>query len=163
MQRVNLNSQAFYASQYVKTDSVAPVADRLLLLPEPRPIDDILREQLEHSKKPLKKSEPESYNIGAVVGWCNKHDINIPNILAWRWLDGILGEINGLPSSRGRAMVTDGVIVLIETADGIYRGHMGFFKPDDDGPCFFAKISKNKKSKVSKPAKAPAVDISEFI
>jgi hypothetical protein len=60
-------------------------------------------------------------------------------------------------------MVTDGVIVLIETADGIYRGHMRFFKPDDDGPCFFAMISKNKKAKVSKPAKAPAVDISEFI
>ena len=163
MPHVNLNSQAFYAAQYVKTDSVAPVADRLLLLPEPRPIDDILREQLDHSKKPLKESEPESYNISAVVGWCNKHDINIPNILAWRWLDGILGEINGLPSSRGRAMVTDGVIVFIETADGIYRGHMGFFKADGNEPGIVAKICKTKKSSVSKPAKAPAVDISEFI
>lgn len=41
------------------------------------------------------------------------------------------GEVNGLPTSRGLAIATDGLLVLIERGDGtLFEGHLEWFKKD---------------------------------
>lgn len=42
------------------------------------------------------------------------------------------GEINGLPTSRGVARVTNGILVIIEQPNGeLFEGHLDFFIKDE--------------------------------
>lgn len=48
----------------------------------------------------------------------------------WRTTPRLAGEINGLPASRGVLVATNGILCLIEQADGLYEGHLQWFEPD---------------------------------
>lgn len=54
----------------------------------------------------------------------------------WRLTEYELGEINGLPKSRGRVVATNGIMCYIQTApDCLYFGHFTAWKPDvSDSP-----------------------------
>lgn len=41
------------------------------------------------------------------------------------------GEVNGIPTSRGLAIATDGMLVLIRQSDGsLFEGHLEWFEKD---------------------------------
>lgn len=50
----------------------------------------------------------------------------------WRLTDYVLGEINGLPKSRGRVVATNGLMCYIQIApDVLYYGHFTAWVPDE--------------------------------
>ena len=105
-------------------------------------------QQLDDAKRSLKLQS----KLDAMVGYLNAAKIDIRNLPDWRWLDGINGEVNGLPTSRGRAMMTDGVIVLIERDDGtVLRAHYQWFIED-------SILSEASNPSPHKPRKARVVD-----
>jgi len=69
-----------------------------------------------------------------MIKWCEEHDCNLPSKRPWRWCSRQdLGEIVGLPGSRGWPRITDGVEVIVElVGGGTYVGHIGWFEVDGD-------------------------------
>jgi hypothetical protein len=45
----------------------------------------------------------------------------------------VVGQINGLPTSRGILRATNGILCLIEQPTGWFEGHLQHFVPDDSG------------------------------
>jgi hypothetical protein len=78
-----------------------------------------------------------------------KHGVTCRNAHQWRIAirNNIIqpygGTIKGLPALRGRALCTDGIQVLVETATGYYIGHWGWFVPDEI-------VKKKKETRASK-------------
>ena len=59
-----------------------------------------------------------------VCEFFTKHTMPIPRLGDWRYVTPEQGEVNGLPESRGKVVVSDGIICFIERLDGtVYRGH----------------------------------------
>lgn len=57
----------------------------------------------------------------------------LPRPYEWRLLkQPIVGEINGLPESRGIAIATNGIIVAIQQNESLFFGHLDFFVEDED-------------------------------
>lgn len=52
----------------------------------------------------------------------------------WRLTDYDLGEINGLPKSRGRVVATNGIMCYIQQETGLYCGHFTAWIPDHKEP-----------------------------
>lgn len=52
----------------------------------------------------------------------------------WRLTDYVLGEINGLPKSRGRVVATNGIMCYIQQEYGLYYGHYTSWTPDHKEP-----------------------------
>jgi len=51
----------------------------------------------------------------------------------WRLTEYELGEINGLPKSRGRVVCTNGIMCYIQIApDVLYYGHITAWIPDEN-------------------------------
>ena len=49
----------------------------------------------------------------------------------WRLTEHVLGEIQGLPGSRGHLAITNGIECMIVMLDGrLFRGHLNWFVPD---------------------------------
>lgn len=69
-------------------------------------------------------------------------DLNITRPKHWRPCTGV-GAINGLPSFNGKAIATDGILVVIERPDGTrVEGHLDSFQ--------FAKREKKSREKSEK-------------
>jgi hypothetical protein len=67
--------------------------------------------------------------------------------LEWRLGTGLSGEINGLPSMRGKLVATNGVLCALEREDGaLMLGHLQHFIPDVDNEVN-ELIGKNKPRK----------------
>ena len=59
------------------------------------------------------------------------HGIIFPKPYNWFLLQpAMLGEVNGLPGSRGLAVASNGIIVLIERGNDLFFGHMDHFVED---------------------------------
>ena len=71
----------------------------------------------------------------------------------WRLTEPFYGEINGLPSSRGQLLATDGIICLIHTGgNSLFRGHIEFFiadKPEEQPAVSFYSSKKKVTKSVS--------------
>lgn len=65
-----------------------------------------------------------------------RHEVIYHDSLNWRLTPRIVGEINGLPGSRGVLVATNGVLCLIEQELGerLFEGHLDFFLPDIEAP-----------------------------
>jgi hypothetical protein len=51
----------------------------------------------------------------------------------WRLTECLLGEINGIPGSRGLLVATDGMTcVVFRTEQSSFQGHMEWFVADND-------------------------------
>jgi hypothetical protein len=53
---------------------------------------------------------------------------------SWRLTkEPIIGQINGIPTYRGAAVATNGImVVLVNEASLVFIGHLDWFIPDDD-------------------------------
>jgi hypothetical protein len=62
-----------------------------------------------------------------------KHRITHPPKETWRLTQyGYIGEINGIPGSRGILVATDGTLCYITQGEQApFLGHIQFFKPDE--------------------------------
>lgn len=50
----------------------------------------------------------------------------------WRLIkEPMIGHINGLPNTQGRAVATNGVLVAVERSGDIFLGHLDFFVADE--------------------------------
>lgn len=78
----------------------------------------------------ISKESAKDYQL---MQWLAKHGLTqSKKLLGWRLASEQLGEIIGLPLSRGRLMATNGIDCLIETEIGtIYKGHVAFFIHDE--------------------------------
>lgn len=102
-------------------------------------IDEVVTFQVE-TRKTLPTSEELDYSTKAylvdteVLLFFSKHDMPVPKTdTFWRMTDRVLGEISGVPSSRGLIQVTDGMVCWIERSDeSLFRGHASWFEPDDE-------------------------------
>ena len=59
---------------------------------------------------------------------------NLPKPYDWRLIEPMVGEINGIPTSRGIAVATNGILVAIMQNDGIVFGHLDWFVKDVEQP-----------------------------
>lgn len=75
------------------------------------------------------------------------YEMPIPKSGDWRLVDPHMGEVNGLPQSRGHVVVTNGIMCYIELSDGtLYEGHFTAWVPDKMPP----KASSSAKRKTTK-------------
>ena len=58
----------------------------------------------------------------------------LPKPYDWRLIEAMTGEINGIPTSRGIAVATNGILVAIMQNDGIVIGHLDWFVKDEEQP-----------------------------
>ena len=67
-----------------------------------------------------------------MVAWLNAKRMVVKDLTKWRWITSTdPGEINGLPTSRGKARMTNGILVLVERLDGsVMIGHFDWWKWD---------------------------------
>lgn len=78
----------------------------------------------------------------------------------WRWTKRILGEINGLPMSRGVLVATNGIICLIEQGgDSHFEGHLQWFVPDESEDA--GEVMRLRKDKAAKKEKSLVDDLLE--
>ena len=78
--------------------------------------------------------------------------------LGWRLVDVRIGELNGLPTSRGRLVATDGMQCVILNDTTFFIGHIAWFNVDKEAEkealgevsVDAAKATKSTKSKPSK-------------
>lgn len=72
----------------------------------------------------------------SLVAFLRKHDVTIPfaQFDSWRMLqptEQLVGEIQGLPESRGIVRATNGILCFIELSSGaLFEGHYESFVPD---------------------------------
>ena len=95
----------------------------------------------------------------------NVFNVVLPKPHDWRLLNpAIVGEINGLPRSRGVAIATNGILVAIkQNEDQLFIGHLEYFVPDEDSGA--EGVIQSRLSPVSKKTtktRKPKVDIEEF-
>ncbi len=67
---------------------------------------------------------------------CERHHLKLPRPHPWWLLSGddcIVGEVNGVPTIRGKAVATNGIMVAVLTVQGdIDLGHRQFFVRDEE-------------------------------
>ena len=86
----------------------------------------------------------------------------LPKPYDWRLLQPCLvGSINGIPTSQGTAVATNGILVAIMQPTGLFIGHYDWFVPDEQQPVLEASVA--TKPKKERQARQPALDISEFV
>lgn len=106
------------------------------LLGSDAPQMEVLCDLLEQSKH----SYLERENNPRVLDFMKKWGITIPlrEFSQWRWLTvehQKIGEIRGLPQSRGKIVMTNGVMCWIErTVMFPFHGHYESFMPDEKQP-----------------------------
>jgi hypothetical protein len=68
-----------------------------------------------------------------MIKWMTRKHVGVRRLEGWRWLNSpLFGQINGLPTTRGRAMMANGIFVLIERQDGsVFWGHECHWIDDD--------------------------------
>lgn len=68
-----------------------------------------------------------------VVVFAAHHKILLPNDskYPWRLTKRIVGEVNGIPTSHGVLVATNGIECFIEQGEALFRGHILWFVPDD--------------------------------
>ena len=63
------------------------------------------------------------------------HNVLLPGWRAWPWrltTKAPVGEVHGIPTMRGKAVATNGILVAIETSSGkLMFGHLDNFVCDD--------------------------------
>lgn len=60
-----------------------------------------------------------------------KYRLRLPNAHKWRPTPQQWGEIHGIPGSRGKAVCTDGIeVILIQWDGSVFIGHLAHFIPD---------------------------------
>ena len=85
----------------------------------------------------------------SVSSFFAEHDIPRDRKTAdsWRLTDYLLGEIQGVPGSRGRVAVTDGVMCyIVRENQSLFYGHFEWFEEDDDERSEQSKPTKKRKS-----------------
>lgn len=67
-----------------------------------------------------------------VVDFCEAHKLVLDKHNYWWWLaTQPIGHIRGLDKSQGKAVITNGIDVWIERADGsLFKGHLDWFIKD---------------------------------
>lgn len=76
---------------------------------------------------------PQQYT--SVYAFFRAHGITLKNSEGWRLTPRLVGEVNGIPTSRGILTATNGILCYIEQEiDGrvtTFEGHIAWFVPDD--------------------------------
>jgi hypothetical protein len=67
-----------------------------------------------------------------IVVFAAHHRVLLPkdSKYPWRLTKRIVGEVNGIPTSHGVLVATNGIECFIEQAGGLFRGHILWFVPD---------------------------------
>jgi hypothetical protein len=90
------------------------------------------------------------------------YHMTLPRPFDWRLLSPcVVGAINGIPTSQGTAVATNGILVAIVQANGLFIGHLDSFVADEQQPEQVVRVATTPK--VTKLPKQPKVDISEFV
>lgn len=85
----------------------------------------------------------------------------LPRPFEWRLLAlPVVGSINGIPTSQGTAIATNGILVAIVQGKYLFIGHIDSFVADETETVSLAQSVKVKKAR---QPKSPDLDISEFI
>lgn len=75
---------------------------------------------------------PQQY--ASVYHFKSAHGVTWPASEVWRLTDRLVGEINGVPNSRGVLTATNGILCYVEQEqDGrivLFLGHVGWFVAD---------------------------------
>lgn len=68
-----------------------------------------------------------------IVVFAAHHKVLLPNDskYPWRLTKRIVGEVNGIPTSHGVLVATNGIECFIEQGERLFRGHILWFVPDD--------------------------------
>ena len=75
-----------------------------------------------------------AYQFQSVDDFKRTFKSSLPKPYDWRLIKPMVGEINGIPTSRGIAVATNGIIVAIMQNDGIVFGHLDWFVKDAEQP-----------------------------
>ena len=89
-------------------------------------------------------------SVGAIKDF---YKITLPKPYDWRLLvPNVVGEVNGIPSSRGVAVATNGILVAIVQTNALFIGHLEFFVPDEEEVLVVAleKTTTRKKQTIKK-------------
>ena len=66
-----------------------------------------------------------------MIRWLNAAKLPLRDLTQWRWVNSGLGEVNGLPQLRGRIVMTNGVLALLEDdAGSAHLVHYNWFIED---------------------------------
>lgn len=100
----------------------------------------------------------------AMIAWCEAHDCSLPGKRTWVWMrDQRMGEIIGIPGSRGIPRITDGIQCIIELeGGGIFIGHRNWFEAD---PLSINQnvLARQRRARKARPVKAkPATQLAEL-
>ena len=72
--------------------------------------------------------------------------------LGWRLVNAAIGQVSGVPKSRGKVVATNGMMCIIQTEDGgFYFGHWNWFERDEAEEIEGASPSANRPRKPRKP------------
>lgn len=95
-------------------------------------------------------------HFSSVAALASYHGITMPRPNDWRLLSpALVGSINGLPTSQGTAVATNGILVAIVQAGGLFFGHFAFFVADEQAE---ERVNNTKTRKLKQ-----VVDIMEFV
>ena len=84
--------------------------------------------------------------------------LTLPKPYEWRLLNPQpVGQIHALPESRGIAVATNGILVLIMQGDRPFYGHLDWFEQDENEPVARV-VSKSKREK-----KQPTISMIDFV
>jgi len=67
----------------------------------------------------------------SVLAFFRHYRMPIPKSGEWRLAEPKLGEIVGVPNSRGKLIATNGIeCFIVREDDSLFRGHLDWFKAD---------------------------------
>lgn len=93
----------------------------------------------------------------SVAELAKTHKVLLPRPYEWRLLQPALhGQVLGVPSCRGTAVATNGILVMVLQQDSFFFGHIDWFVVDEDKNLSVKKVLSGTK-------KQPKVDILEFV
>ena len=75
-----------------------------------------------------------AYQFQSVDDFKRTFKSSLPKPYDWRLIEPMVGEINGIPTSRGVAIASNGIIVAIMQNDGVVFGHLDWFVKDKEQP-----------------------------
>lgn len=159
---MNFNLEVYFPFRWRQADILSWVAGRShakLTQLRTSVVDEVVTFKVEPKKPTIMVSGEVDYSTKAyyvdteVLLFFSKHDMPVPKTdTFWRTTDAVLGEISGVPTSRGVIRVTDGMVCWIERSNGsLFRGHASWFMPDDEEVDVEELLApkKEKKSKIS--------------
>ena len=91
-----------------------------------------------------------AYQFQSVDDFKRTFKSSLPKPYDWRLIEPMVGEINGIPTSRGIAIATNGIIVAIMQNDGVVFGHLDWFVKDKEQPICASKLGLTVKSSSTK-------------